>query len=82
MRGHVIWTLGRVRIKWIIFFNQAVQPLLQITSRRRVCILLNGQTGGSVLDKYCAEPFLYLSLVNNRFDLWGDLVKALTLRAN
>src|SRR5690554_5931002 len=57
MGWHIIGTFGGVCEVGIVFGDELCEPVFQISARGRICVLLDGQTGGCVLDKNGAKTF-------------------------
>jgi hypothetical protein len=61
----------------IVFRDVTVQPVLQVTGRRRVGVLLNREARGRVLDHHGAESLHQAVLSDHALHLLRDLVQSL-----
>src|SRR5262245_44259369 len=82
MRGHIVGAFRGMRVERILLLDQTIQPRLQISLGRRICILLNEKTGRSMLHKNVANPLSCPRFANNRLYLRRDFVKALVRGVN
>lgn len=52
MRGHVVWAFNRMAVAFAGFGHQTLIEVAEVEHNVAVCILLDCQAAGSVLNKY------------------------------
>lgn len=72
MRRHVVGALVIVD-PWSRFGGQIGQPFAQIAQHVRICVLLDHQAGGGVLNEHRAQSRLQATFRDDRLDLGGDV---------
>jgi len=76
VRGHVVGPFGRVGVGRIVLGHLAVEPSLQVTTGRRVGVILDQEGGRGVLHEDMTGTGSDPGLADHRGDLVRDLVEA------
>ena len=58
MGRHVVGSFLGMRIRGIVFGDEATEPGFEVAARRRIRVLLDQEARGSVLDEKGAEPLV------------------------
>lgn len=74
MGGHVVRTLGGVRVQIVAIFHQPGHPGIEVGANARVCVLTKDQRGTGVLDEQVADAVADAGFVDRFADLPGDIV--------
>ena len=78
MSRHVVRTFNGVGVQRIVLPHEPIQPRFQITLHVGIGILLNHETGRSVLDEQRAQTLLRSGFMNHPLNFWGELMQTLT----
>ena len=76
MRGHIVWSLGRVDVQVVSIWHQTIEKVIQVPLHIRIGILIDEQRGTGVMDKDRREALFNARPAYGTLDLPGHFVGA------